>query len=95
MHERSLVIDEENSTIKISLDNQVQLDRILEMKVDILGFLKKECNNNSIQIEGSVSVDNSPSKNKLYTDKDKFDFLAEKHPFLLEMKKRFGLDTNT
>jgi DNA polymerase III subunit gamma/tau len=72
----------------------VQFDRISELKIDVLGFLKKECNNNSIQIEAEVVIDNSPNKSKLYTDRDKFEFLAEKHPFLLDMKKRFGLDTN-
>jgi DNA polymerase III subunit gamma/tau len=95
LHERELIIDEENATIKITLDNQVQLDRISELKIDILGFIKKECNNFSIQIIADVAIDNTANnKNKLYTDRDKFEFLAEKYPFLNEMKKRFGLDTN-
>ena len=94
LRNRELQINEQECTIKSSLDNQVQVDRLNEIKLDLMAFLKKECNNNAIQIFVEVSTDKTPSRGKLYTDSDKFEFLAEKHPFLLEMKKKFGLDTD-
>ena len=31
---------------------------------------------------------------KLYTSQDKFNYLAEKYPVIVDLKQRFGLDTD-
>jgi len=38
-------------------------------------------------IEGEIS-----DKKMIYTQSDKYEFLSQKHPILVEMKQRMGLD---
>lgn len=74
------------------LDNDSQrkdfLERILS---NVMGFLKDELNNYSINLSVKVS-DEIESKNLIYTATDKYKFLSEINPELEELKRKFSLD---
>lgn len=80
-------------TIKLRLDNFVQLDLLNTLKPDLLKYLRHGLLNSNIMLEAIIATDET-SKKMIYTSNDKFKYLAEKYPILEEMKKKFGLDTD-
>ena len=77
--------------VVVHLHNHFQETLIDTIKVDILTFLREKLSNNSIQLLGEIKA--ADEKKMIYTNKEKFDHLAEKNPKLKELKERFGLDT--
>ncbi|MFL5730204.1 MAG: DNA polymerase III subunit gamma/tau [Cytophagaceae bacterium] len=88
--DRDITLDKH--TIKVKLDNLIQADQLNSFKVDVLEFLRKKLDNNSLTLEADVAE--AEGKRKIYTSDEKFKYLSEKYPFLDEMKKRFGLETD-
>ena len=62
------------------------------IKSNLIDFLRKKLNNNSIQVV-SIMAEHQ-SKKVAYTNKDKFEHLAEKNPILNQLKEKFGLDAD-
>ena len=79
------------NTISLQLTNPVEETLLASIKTDLLTFLKEnlQC---EILLEGVLLK--TESKKMIYTNKEKFDHLAEKYPTLLELKDRLGLDTD-
>ncbi|TDE16455.1 DNA polymerase III subunit gamma/tau [Dyadobacter psychrotolerans] len=78
--------------IEIILDNDHQMDAILGMRYDLLGYLKNRFNEPKLDINPRVApqeVSRLP-----YTPAEKFNFMAEKNPLLLELKQALGLDVD-
>lgn len=75
------------------LDNELQNQRIiLELKPQLLGFLRQHFENEKIEIE-FIIVENEDYKPDVpYTDTEKWQALAEKYPALVSLKNKFGLD---
>jgi DNA polymerase-3 subunit gamma/tau len=88
--DREISLDK--NTIKVKLDNLVQADQLDSFKTDALEYLRKKLDNNNLTLEADVSE--SESVKKIYTQDEKYKYLAEKYPFLDDMKKRFGLETD-
>jgi DNA polymerase III subunit gamma/tau len=88
--DREIALDK--NTIKVKLDNLIQADQLDSIKTDVLEFLRKKLDNNSLLLESDVSE--SEGKRKIYTSDEKYKYLAEKYPFLDDMKRRFGLETD-
>ncbi|WP_347159744.1 DNA polymerase III subunit gamma/tau [Pontibacter chitinilyticus] len=78
--------------IVLHLENHVMMDQFTALRPDILRELKKELNNRSIKLRAEVME--VQQENKLYTSQDKFQYLAEKYPLLIDLKQRIGLDTD-
>jgi DNA polymerase-3 subunit gamma/tau len=79
-------------TIEILLDNDHQFDAIQGMRYDLLGFLKSRFNEPKLDIAPRVAPQ---EMNRLpYTPAEKFSYLAEKNPHLLELKQALGLDVD-
>jgi len=79
-------------SIEIALDNDHQLDAIQGMRYDLLGFLKARFNAPRLDINPRVAPQ---EVNRLpYTPAEKFNYLAEKNPQLLELKLALGLDVD-
>jgi DNA polymerase-3 subunit gamma/tau len=76
----------------VHLHNSFQETLINTIKAEALAFLREKLENNSIQLFGELTAIDD-SKKVIYTNKEKFDHLAEKNPKLKEMKDRLGLDT--
>ena len=73
----------------LSAVHETMLDNI---KSELTGFLREKLRNNAIQITGHIQ--SGEEKKIIYTNREKFDFLAEKNPMLRELKDRLGLDTD-
>ncbi|MDO6392063.1 DNA polymerase III subunit gamma/tau [Pontibacter sp. BT731] len=82
----------EGNEIVLHLENHVMMDQFTSMRPEILRELKKETGNRSIKLRAEVIE--VQEGNKLYTSQDKFNYLAEKYPVLVDLKQRFGLDTD-
>lgn len=79
-----------NNQITIHLTNPIEEPLLLSIKTNLVEFLRKKLNNNSIQV---VSIlQEFQSKKVAYTNKDKFEHLANKNPLVNELRDRFGLD---
>lgn len=79
------------NTIQLQLTNPVEEPLLAGIKTDLLYFLKAKLSS-SLNVEGVIIK--SASKRIIYTNKEKFDHLAEKNPMLHELKERLGLDTD-
>lgn len=78
--------------IEVILDNDHQLEAIQGMRYDLLGFLKSRFNESRLDINPRVAPQ---EVNRLpYTPAEKFSFLAEKNPHLLELRQALGLDVD-
>ena len=80
-----------DNRIQLQLTNPVEEPLLAGIKSDLVAFLKEKLNN-EIFIDGVLIK--ADSKKMIYTNKDKFDHLAEKNPILHELKDRLGLDTD-
>ncbi|MEA3443522.1 MAG: hypothetical protein U9R19_02215 [Bacteroidota bacterium] len=77
--------------LQFSLANRSQESHFNEIKYKLLQFLKKELRNDNIEFDLEV-VDNSEQDNKLYTTKDRYDYLVKKNPALANMRQQLTLD---
>jgi hypothetical protein len=76
----------------VHLHNPIQETLLNTVKSDALTFLREKLHNNTILLSGElVEVD---EKKVLYTNREKFDHLAEKNPQLKVLQERLGLDTD-
>ena len=85
-------IDVQSTTIIISLTNPVEEQILQTIQSDLLTHLRNRLSNSSIKLESVLMK--ADSKRMAYTNKEKFDLLAEKNPMLKELKDRLGLDTD-
>ena len=88
---RDIEIHTEQEFIVIHFENRVQLDNFEELKTDLLFFLRQNLSNPDVKITAEVKAHTNDAK-RLYTDKDKLDFLIEQKPIIQELKDRLGLD---
>ncbi|WP_299200995.1 hypothetical protein [Brumimicrobium sp.] len=79
----------ENFSIKHTVDNDVQLGFIKTHETNLVGYLRKELNNYSIQL---TVKEETAADGKLFSSKDKFEDMAERNPHLKTLRQRFKLD---
>lgn len=80
------------SSITIHLHNPVQESMLTNLKTDLTNLLRERLKNQSINITGVLKE--ADAKKVIYTNKEKFEYLAGKNPVLRELKDRLGLDTD-
>lgn len=81
----------DDTTIHIEVDNEIQTDLLtISLRTDVLNYLRKELYNSTIHLE--VVVSKEEAKTMIYTQADKFKFMAEKNPALHELRSVLGLD---
>ncbi len=76
--------------IEFTTNNKSLEEAIIEDKMNLLGFLRKELNNYSIQLE--LKMVESEDKANLYTATDRYKRLAEKNPEINKFRQAFDLD---
>lgn len=81
--------------IIITLNNSLQQQPLSGIKPALLGFLKNRLKNDLIEIEAEVkeqeeSTETSPER--LYTNLEKFNYMAKKYPQLNKLKNELGLE---
>jgi hypothetical protein len=82
----------EDRLIVVELLSPVHETMLDNIKSELTAFLREQLKNNTIQVTGRLQ--SGEEKKIIYTNREKFDFLAEKNPILKELKDRLGLDTD-
>jgi len=82
---------EENYTISFVIDNNLQEEKINEIRNELLSFLKKELKNSAIDLK-LIVTEIEEDTNKLYTSEDKFKHMLSKNENLGKLKQEFNLD---
>ncbi len=80
----------EGTMFKLQLDNQIQMDALTQLKQDLAVHLRQTLRNTTIQIAAEVVESNT--ERRPYTAQEKFEFLANKNPALLELRDKLGLE---
>ncbi len=83
-------VDLKENTILLKLDSQIQLSQLNDFKPVLLEHLRKSLKNFSIELQAEVAP--QEGKKMIYTSQEKFNYLAEKHPVLQDLKAKLGLD---
>jgi DNA polymerase-3 subunit gamma/tau len=79
--------------IHLKVENEVQVQQFNEnIRLEILGKIRERLQNFQIDIALDVIASEKSDKKMLYTQSDKYEFLAQKYPLLSEMKQKLGLD---
>lgn len=82
----------EGENVIVEIENTVQENELNTEKTALLGYLRSTLNNYSIQLKyNKVEV---KEQTNYYTNRDRFNRLAELNPTLLAFKKRFNLETD-
>lgn len=79
-----------NNTVTLALTNPIEEPVLLSIKTELLTYLRENLNNNSLQVDATMQE--HQIKKFAYTNKEKFEHLAEKNPLLNELKEKMGLD---
>ncbi len=82
----------EKDTIFLKLENQIQMNQLGEFRYELLEYLRKRLKNSQIQLQGEIVL--QEKKRMVYTNREKFDYLAEKHPALNDLRNQLGLDVD-
>ena len=80
----------EGTTFKLQLDNQIQMDTLVQLKQELATFLRQRLRNALIQIVSEIVE--SSTERRPYTAQEKFEYLANKNPALLELRDKLGLE---
>jgi DNA polymerase-3 subunit gamma/tau len=82
----------QGTTIEIALDNTHQLEAVQNVRYELLSYVKSRINAPRLDINPRVAPQ---EVNRLpYTPAEKFNYMAEKNPYLLELKQALGLDVD-
>lgn len=80
----------DNWVIDFTFDNKILENELSSRKTDMMEFMRKGLQNSKIQLRTTIAEN---SKNvKPYTDKEKFDLMAEKNPALKTLREELDLD---
>ncbi len=78
------------NNIVVTLLSPVHETLLDNIKVELTAFLRERLRNNLIQVTGEMTA--TDDRKIIYTNRDKFEYLAGKNPMLKELKDRLGLD---
>ena len=71
-----------NSSLEIAI-----LDRI---EIELVNYLREALSNDQLVLQKEIRED--PKKDKIFTSKDKYDFMVKEQPLLQKLKDKLGLD---
>ncbi len=80
----------EKNILEYNTNSKTSEEILVEEKLDLLGFLRKELKNYSIQLTYNI-IENNDKKN-LYTATDKYKHFLEKNPDINKLRQAFDLD---
>lgn len=82
-----------DSIIHMKVEGEVQMQQFNDsLKLELITQLREKLKNDSIDISLDLIEGEVSDKKMIYTQSDKYEFLSQKHPILIEMKQRMGLD---
>ena len=80
----------ENNKVILKLSNEVLKYTFNNIKVELQGYLRANLKNNKVVLDSIV--EEIENEDMMYTNKEKFEHLAKKHPALKELQQKLGLD---
>lgn len=81
-----------DDTILLKVPNSFQLVAIDNIRQELVLYLRKKLNNRNILLKSeAVKIE---SHKRIYTNSEKFEYLAEKYPALRNLRQRFDLDVD-
>ena len=80
----------DNWQIELEIDNRILEEELSLKKEDLLDFLKQKLDN--VQVTLKTRIQENQKELKPYTDKEKFEKMAEKNPALNKLKEQLDLD---
>ena len=83
-------LHEDGVTLPLTLTNPLQEDLLNGFRGELLQFLRSELRNSQLRLD--VQIVKDAAQKKLYTPREKFNYLLEKYPALQDLKDRLGLD---
>jgi DNA polymerase-3 subunit gamma/tau len=89
-HLLNRTVDVQGSTVTVALANSIEEPLLQIILPDLLTYLRNRLSNSTIRVESVLKKEEG--KKIAYTNKEKFDLLAEKNPMIKELKDRLGLD---
>lgn len=81
----------DTNLVILNIHNEAQKEILMSVRQDFLDNVRQQLSNNTIGLDIRIE-EVQASTTKAYKPADKFKFLAEKNPQLLELKKRFDLE---
>jgi hypothetical protein len=88
MLKREFVLKE--NQIIIYLGNPIEEPLLQNMRTSLIAYLRDKLGNSSLLVIGILQE--IETSRAIYTNKEKFDHLAQKNPLLKDLQERFGLD---
>ncbi len=79
-----------SNIVTVQLTNPVEEPLLAAMRLDLVNYLREKLGNGRLQVESEMQQ--TTTKKKAYTNKEKFEYLAEKNPLLKNLQERLGLD---
>ncbi|GGI24350.1 DNA polymerase III subunit gamma/tau [Pedobacter mendelii] len=78
--------------IEISVESKTQEKFVQKESVELLNYLRNELRNFGLEV--TYKLMERKIENRLYGNREKYDYLVNKNPKLDELRKRFNLDIN-
>ena len=85
---------EGQETIQVEVNTRIQENELLKDKTNLLLFLRKDLNNNRIDLNIIVKKEEKGTSTKVFTAADKLNAMMLKNPALKTLKEKFNLDIN-
>jgi chromosomal replication initiation ATPase DnaA len=83
---------QDDLTIVLTLPNSFQSKTIEDVQQELLTELRTKLNNKHVKLV--TEIEKAEHKKLIYTNSEKFEFLADKYPRLRNLKQRLDLDTD-
>ena len=74
----------------IMLNNSLEIAILDRIEVNLVNFLREALSNDKLVLQKEIREDHK--KNKIFTSKDKYDFMVKEQPLLQKLKDKLGLD---
>jgi len=94
LNKNKVELKDNNLTFEIPTTSTTQQTAIEEQRLEILDYLKNNLKNDYIKLNIVTRITEIKEENKLYTQRDKYDFLNEKNNNLDKLRTEFNLDFN-
>lgn len=82
---------EENQVV-VQLTNPFEEQLLQTLQADLTTFLRVQLQNSQLTVRSNLLA--AAPKKMIYTNREKFEFLQEKHPAISDLRDRFGLDAD-
>lgn len=82
----------EGTTIYLAVDNNLMAGIMVELKPELLWYLREQLQNRQIQVEHRVEA--MEVKKLIYSAQDRYNFMADKNPALHDLRKALGLEVD-